>query len=104
MRPSRRQLAQLAAQVEDLKAHNARLEGEVRTHARESEDLATSLVRANDELGRARETVAHHLAAAGHPSTVLHDARAFADALEQALRDAGVDLRLELMRMNGAQL
>jgi hypothetical protein len=56
------------------------------------------------ELSTAKDVIASHIVAAGHPSTVLHDARTFADALEQALTDAGVDIRLELARQEGAEL
>lgn len=56
------------------------------------------------ELNTAKEVIASHVVAAGHPSTVLHDVRSFAAALEQALTDAGVDLRLELARLEGIDL
>jgi hypothetical protein len=56
------------------------------------------------ELSRAKDVIALHIVAAGHPSTVLHDVRSFADALQQALTDAGVDLQIELARLEGAEL
>jgi uncharacterized protein len=56
------------------------------------------------ELSRAKDVIALHLVAAGHPSTVLHDAKTFADALQQALTDAGVDLQIELARLEGTHL
>lgn len=56
------------------------------------------------ELSTAKDVIASHLVAADHPSTVLHDVHTFADALEQALTDAGVDIRLELARQEGAEL
>lgn len=56
------------------------------------------------ELSTCKDVIALHIVAAGHPSTVLHDVRSFADALEQALTDAGVDIRIELDRLKGAEL
>lgn len=56
------------------------------------------------ELSTCKDIVASHIVAAGHPSTVLHDVHAFADALEQALTDAGVDIRIELDRLKGVEL
>lgn len=56
------------------------------------------------ELSTAKDVIASHLVAAGHPSTVLHDVHAFAEALQQALTDAGVDIRLELARLEGTEL
>lgn len=56
------------------------------------------------ELSTAKDVVASHIVAAGHPSTVLHDVRSFATALEQALTDAGVDIRIELDRLKGVEL
>lgn len=58
---------------------------------------------ADAELGLWQEIVPSHMAAAGHPSTVLHDVHAFVDALEQALTDAGVDVRSHLDRMEGVE-
>lgn len=62
------------------------------------------MARPAGELDVIKSVVASHIAAAGHSSTVLHDARAFADALRQALADAGVDIRLELARLEGGEL
>lgn len=56
------------------------------------------------ELSDMKDVVASHLVAAGHPSTVLHDVRHFRDSLQQALTDAGVDIRLVLARLEGAEL
>lgn len=65
---------------------------------------ASQLERVAGELSRMKDVVASHLVAAGHPSTVLHTVHDFRDALEQALTDAGVDIRLELARLEGADL
>lgn len=56
------------------------------------------------ELSTAKDVVASHIVAAGHPSTVLHDVCSFAESLQQALMDAGVDIRIELARLEGADL
>jgi hypothetical protein len=65
---------------------------------------AYALEQVAGELSRAKDVIASHLVAVGHPSTVLHDVRSFTEALQQALTDAGVDLRLELARLEGSDL
>lgn len=60
--------------------------------------------RLSHELSCAKDVVASHIVAAGHPSTVLHDVCSFAESLQQALADAGVDIRIELDRLEGADL
>lgn len=65
---------------------------------------AKQVERVASELSRAKDVIASHLVHVGHPSTVLHDVHAFATALQQALTDAGVDLRAELALMEGADL
>lgn len=101
MRQSRRTLIErntdLGARADKLAADLAEARGEVRA-------CATALLCLSGELSRAKDVVASHIVAAGHPSTVLHDVRSFATALEQALADAGVDLRVELARLEGADL
>ena len=66
--------------------------------------LTGQLLRVSGELSRAKDVIASHIVAAGHPSTVLHDPKAFAEALRQALADAGVDIRIELARLEGVDL
>jgi hypothetical protein len=56
------------------------------------------------ELSRAKDTVALHIVAAGHPDTVVHDVTAFAESLREALAANRVDIRLELARMEGGVL
>lgn len=65
---------------------------------------AKALEQVAAELSRAKDVVASHITAVGHPATVLHDVKSFAVSLEQALTDAGVDIRLELARTEGADL
>lgn len=51
-----------------------------------------------------RAVVAEHIVAAGRPSTVVHDVTKFAESLREALEANGVDLRPELVRLEGADL
>lgn len=101
MRPSRRTLIErntdLNARADKLAADLEEAEGEARA-------CATALLCLGGELSRAKDVIASHIVAAGHPSTVLHDVHAFTTSLEQALADAGVDLRVELARLEGADL
>lgn len=101
MRPCRRSLTErnrvLAARAEQLAADLEAANGDAFA-------LTGQLRRVTRELSRAKDVVASHIVAAGHPSTVLHDPKAFAESLRQALADAGVDLRLELARLEGADL
>lgn len=101
MRLSSRQLAdrnqRQAAQIERLIAERDAFKKDAAATAYALEQVA-------GELSRAKDIIASHLVAAGHPSTVLHDVRSFATALQQALADAGVDIRLELARLEGADL
>lgn len=56
------------------------------------------------ELSRMKDVVAMHIVAAGHPSTVLHDPKRIGEALREELAANRVDLRLELARLEGAEL
>jgi hypothetical protein len=75
------------------RAHDARIRAKDEHIGRRAEEMATL-----------RDVVALHLVAAGHPSTVVHDVTSFADALREALAANGVDLRLELARLEGTDL
>lgn len=101
MRRSRRWLVD---QNERLTARNDELVGAVGEAVANERASARQLLRIAGELSVAKDVVASHIVAAGHPSTVLHDPKAFAEALRQALEDAGVDLRLELARLEGSDL
>ncbi|MFF8482387.1 hypothetical protein [Streptomyces antibioticus] len=104
MRPSRRQLAALQQQNDQLTLQNAHLRHEVTVHAREAEALASALIRSSGERDRVKDVVASHIAAVGHPNTVLHDVHEFTGALQQALKDAGVDLTTDVLRLKGGAL
>lgn len=56
------------------------------------------------ELSRTKDVIAQVVAAAGHPDSAVQDVREFACALVEQLAAAGVDLRLELARTEGARL
>ncbi len=101
MRLSRRELTKQNAR---LTARRDELAGVVDEAVRNERATATQLLRVAGELSRAKDVIASHLVAAGHPSTVLHDVKGFAESLRQALAAAGVDLRLELARLEGADL
>ncbi|NUS22723.1 MAG: hypothetical protein HOV92_00645 [Streptomyces sp.] len=56
------------------------------------------------ELSDIKDEVALHIVAAEHPSSALSDARSMALALREALEARGIDLRLELGRLEGSDL
>lgn len=56
------------------------------------------------ELSRMKDVVALHIVAAGHPSTVLHDPKRIGESLREELAANRVDIRLELARLEGADL
>jgi len=57
-----------------------------------------------DELALIKDEIALHIVAAKHPSSALFDAHSFAVALQEALEAHGVDLRVRLDRLEGAEL
>lgn len=70
--------------------------------AKTTEEFA--LARLAGQLDTVKTVVAQHIAGAGRPDTALQDVPAFAASLQQSLAAAGVDLRLELARLEGADL
>jgi hypothetical protein len=84
-----------ATRADSTAAHLAASQADARACAKALELVAA-------ELSRAKDVIASHITAVGHPATVLHDVKSFAVSLEQALTDAGVDIRLELARTEGA--
>lgn len=56
------------------------------------------------ELSRMKDEVALHIVAAKHPSSALSDAHSMGVALQEALHAHGVDLRIELARLEGSDL
>lgn len=100
MRRSRRWLIE---QNERLTARNEQLAGAIEEAVVCERASASQLLRVATELSVAKDVVASHIAAAGHTSTVLHSPQQFAEALREALSDAGVDLRIELARLEGLE-
>lgn len=95
---------QLEARNQRQAAQIDRLIVERDAHEKAAKEAAGALRMLSAELSQAKDVIASHINSAGHPSTVLHDGKSFATALEQALTDAGVDIRLELARLEGADL
>lgn len=98
---SRRQL------TERLTAKDARLDqltADRDAHREDAAANARALEQVAGELSRCKDVLASHIVAAGHPSTVLHSPQACMESLRQSLADAGVDLRLELARLEGSDL
>lgn len=56
------------------------------------------------ELSDLKDEVALHIIAAEHPSSALSDARSMALSLREACEARGIDLRLELARLEGSGL
>lgn len=56
------------------------------------------------ELSDLKDEVALTIVAAEHPSSAQSDARSVATALREALAARGIDLRLELARLEGSDL
>lgn len=63
-----------------------------------------ALAQVATELSTLKDEVALHIVAAEHPSSALSDARSMALSLREALEAHGVDLRLELDRLNRGPL
>lgn len=101
MMESRRRLEdrarRLAVRNETLIAERDAARGDATACAHALEDVA-------GELSRAKDVIALHIVAAGHPSTVLHNPAAMGEALREELAANRVDLRLELARLEGAEL
>lgn len=56
------------------------------------------------ELSDLKEEIALHIIAAEHPSSALSDARSMALSLREACEARGIDLRIELGRLDGRPL
>lgn len=83
--------------------YNARVAAdEANTEAEATEDFVISRLAA--QLDTVKTVVAEHIVAAKHPSSALSDAHSMGVALQEALEAHGVDLRLELARLEGSDL
>jgi hypothetical protein len=63
-----------------------------------------ALAQVAGELSTLKDEIALHIVACKHPSSALSDAHSAAIALQEALAAHGVDLRLELARLEGTDL
>ncbi|MGW2550644.1 hypothetical protein [Streptomyces sp. NPDC001635] len=98
MRPSRRQLTEHVADLAARREQAITQRDEARRNAEES---TRQLGRVAGELSAAKDVVASFIVAADHLPAAT-DAKSFAIALHEALDIAGVDIRLELARAEGA--
>ncbi|MET7944233.1 hypothetical protein [Streptomyces sp. NPDC005302] len=89
---------QLAAKNRHIGSLTAQLAAEKET----AKACANQMERALTDLCRVKDVIAAHIARAGHPDTVLHDVTAFALSLQQTLAAEGIDLRIELHRLEGS--
>lgn len=65
---------------------------------------ASQLERVAGELSDLKDEVALHIVAAEHSSSALSDAASMALSLREACEARGIDLRLELQRLEGSDL
>jgi hypothetical protein len=86
-----------AAQIE-------RLTAELETCKDQARADGNAVRRAMTELSAAKDVIAMHIVAAKHPSSALTDAHSMGVALQEALAAIGVDIRIELARMEGSDL
>ncbi|MFG2372607.1 hypothetical protein ACGFY9_14150 [Streptomyces sp. NPDC048504] len=94
MRPSRKELA---ARIEQLV-------GERNEYKAQALANIGALRRAMRELSDLKDEVAAHIVACGHPDTALTDAHSAAIALREHLEARGINLRVELARLEGSHL
>jgi len=101
MRPSRKDLT---AQVADQSARIEQLIRDRDVHKGQALANIGALRKVARELSELKDEVALHIVAAEHPSSALSDAASMALALREACEARGIDLRLELARLEGSQL
>ncbi len=92
------------------RTHDARIRAKNEYIGRQAEHLdtvckaAAGAARVAEELSTLKDEIALHIVACKHPSSALSDAHSAAIALQEALAAHGVDLRLELARLEGTDL
>jgi hypothetical protein len=101
MRPSRKELAE---QVADRGARIEQLVKERDDHKQQALANIGALRRTARELSDLKDEIAAHIVAAEHPSSALPDARSMALSLREAFEARGVNLRVELARLEGSDL
>lgn len=94
----------LQSDLDAVKADRERIRSERNQFAKDASTCARQLERHASELSTIRDEVALHIVAAKHPSSALSDAHSSAIALQEALAAHGIDLRVELARLEGADL
>jgi hypothetical protein len=97
----RRSRKELETQVAD---QGARVEGLVRDregYKQQAIDAIRALRKVSRELSDLKDEVALHIVAAQHPSSALSDAHSMAISLQEAMDARGIDLRIELGRLEG---
>lgn len=100
----RRSRKNLAIQVADHGARIERLIAERDNHKQQALDALSGLRKTTRELSDLKDEIALTIVACRHPASALSDARSVAIALQEALVARGIDIRLELARLEGADL
>lgn len=95
---------ELADRYQRRGAHIERLIGERDSHKETADACASQLARLAGELSDLKDEIALHIVAAEHPSSALSTAASMALSLREACEARGVDLRLELARLEGSEL
>lgn len=94
----------LAARNASQAARIDQLIAELEEVRRGERACASQLERIAHELSRGKDVIATHIVYVGHSSTVLHSPQQCMESLREALTAVGFDLRLELERVEGAEL
>lgn len=94
MRTSRRKLIE----------RNANLGARLDKAIADRDTNGAALRRVSAELSDLKDEVALHIVAAKHPSSALSDAHSMAVSLQEALAALGVDLRIEVARLERSGL
>jgi len=87
---------------ESVMADRERIREERTQFSKDATACARQLERFTRELSDLKEEIALHIVAAKHPSSEATDAHSAAIALHEALQARGIDLRVELARLEGA--
>lgn len=100
----RRSRKELEARVADQGARIEKLTADCEGYKSQALANITALRLIGRELSDLKDEVALHIVAAEHPSSALSDAASMALSLREALEARGVDLRIELGRLEGGRL
>jgi hypothetical protein len=101
MRPSRKTLA---ADLAERGARIEKLTADRDGYKKQALANITALRLISRELSELKDELALHIVAAEHPSSALSDAASMALSLREACEARGINLRLELARLEGSQL